>query len=267
MDNCILNEKSLIYHIKQYRVKKHMSYYDEIGSTNDEAKKLCNAGKGKGALLVSDCQTQGKGRLGRSFESAKGVGVYFSTVYELDDDTKNLDLISSVAGLAVRDSLYNIFNIDAKIKWPNDILVDDKKICGILCEIVNQNNKPKYIIIGIGINVEKQDFPEEIQYTATTIADNYEGEEKIDHNELVIDVIHNLDRYLLKGGVLNGEDTSDIINRLKMHSATLEKMVRVITPDTEYDARALNINEAGALVVDSAEGEKVISSGEIVHLR
>ena len=144
MNNLLLNERSLIYHLRQYRSKRRLHYFAETESTNEVAKKLCGDGKGLGAFVVSDCQTAGKGRSGRTFCSPKGTGVYISIVYEISGKEPNFDLLSSLAGLAVRDTLFNFFDFDCKIKWPNDILLDGKKICGILCEIVNKNGKPKY---------------------------------------------------------------------------------------------------------------------------
>lgn len=265
MDNLQLNEKSLLYHLKQYRAKKRLTFLPETTSTNDVAKKLCNENKGRGALVAADCQTAGKGRTGRSFVSPKGTGIYFSAVYELEGSEKNLDLLSSLAGLAVRDTLYNMFNLDAKIKWPNDILVDNKKVCGILCEIVNLNNRPKFAVIGIGVNLEKCEFEGELQYTAASVADFYEGE--LDHNEICVDIVYNLDRYIIRNHALTSDDNKDIVSRLKQHSATIGQMVRVILPDDEYDARALDIDEKGGLVVKSPVDIRTLTSGEVVHLR
>lgn len=267
MDNLILNEKSLIYHLKQYRMKKYVKFFSETESTNETAKKICREGKGRGTVVVADSQTGGKGRLGRSFFSPKGMGVYFSAVYELNGNEKNIDLISSAAGLAVRDSVYNMFGIEAKIKWPNDVLVDGKKICGILCEIINEDNKPKYVVIGIGINVEKCEFPDELEYTATSIGNVYGGEIELDHNEIVVDVVNNLDRYILRSDLFVSEDNHDIINRLKANSATLEQMVRVITEDGEYDAKAVDIDSHGGLVVKGPVETTTLTSGEVIHLR
>ncbi len=265
MNSLCLNEKSLLYHLKQYKMKKRLTYLQETASTNDVAKKLSHENKGRGALVAADCQTAGKGRLGRSFSSPKGMGIYFSAVYELNGNEKNLEILSSVAGLAVRDTLYNMFNIDAKIKWPNDILIDGKKVCGILCEIVNFNNRPKFAVIGIGVNIEKRDFEGELQYTATSVGDYYDGE--LDHNEILIDIVNNLDRYIIRNSALTGADVRNIILRLKAHSATLEKMIRVTTPDGEYDARALDIDEKGGLIVKSAVDIRTLTSGEVVHIR
>lgn len=264
-NNLKLNEKSLVYHLRQYRSKRKLIFFNEIDSTNEAAKKLCSSGKGAGAFVAAASQTGGKGRSGRDFCSPAGSGIYISAVYDISGSEPNFDLLSSLAGLAVRDTLYNFFNLDCKIKWPNDILLDDKKLCGILCEIVNQNNKPKYAVVGIGLNLEKFDFPDELQYTAASVADFYEGE--LDHNEIAVDIVNNLDRYIIRRNALISQQTNTYINRLKEYSATLGQMVRVMTPDSEYDAKVLDIASNGGLVLKTALETKTITSGEIIHIR
>jgi len=267
MENLKLNDKSIIYYLKQYKFKKFVRFFDETASTNEVAKELCKKQNSRGLLVAAASQTAGKGRLGRSFYSPKG-GIYFTVVYELGDGEGRLELISSAAGLAVRDTLYNIFNIDAKIKWPNDVVVEDKKICGILCEIVNENNKPKYALVGIGVNVRKCDFPDELHYIATSVGNVYEGEIELDENEILVDIVNNLDRYIIRSGMLTKEyESTDLINRLKKYSATVGQMVRVKKPDNEYDARALDIDENGGLVVRGPIDIETVTSGEIEHLR
>lgn len=267
MENLKLNEKSINYFLKQYRVKKHLRFFEQTESTNELAKEACRKQNGRGVLIAASGQTAGKGRLGRSFFSPKGEGIYFSVVYELTSDNCNTDLISSAAGLAVRDTLYNIFNIDAKIKWPNDIIFDEKKLCGILCEIVNEGNKPKYVIVGIGLNVEKYDFPDELHYIATSVGNVYGGEVELDQNEILVDIVNNLDRYVIRSGLLTQKDNTEVVNRLRKHSATVGKMVRVIKPDAQFDARALDIDDNGGLVVRGPVDIKTITSGEVEHLR
>lgn len=267
MSNLELNEKSLIYHLRQYKSKRFVKFFSETGSTNETAKEICAKGKGRGLLVASASQTQGKGRLDRSFYSPKG-GIYFTVVYELSDSAEHIDLISSAAGVAVRDTLYNFFNIDAKIKWPNDVLVDDKKICGILCEVINDNGKPKYVCVGIGVNVQKCEFPDELAYTATSIGNVYEGSEELDENEILVDIVCNLDRYVIRSGMLSSNyNGGDLIARLKKHSATVGQMVRVIKPDTQFDARAIDIADNGGLTVKGPVDIETITSGEIVHIR
>ena len=259
-----LNEKNLIYQIRQYHLKRRVYFHAEIDSTNNEAKKLCNENKGGGALVVADCQTAGKGRLGRTFCSPAGTGLYLTAVYELDGSEKNFDLISSLAGLAVRDTLYNMFNLQTTIKWPNDVLYEGRKLCGILCEVVNVNNRPKYVAVGVGVNVQHGAFPDDVDCIAGAVGDFCTDE--IDRNELCIELVHNLDRYILRSRALQ-EDSKEVVDRLKACSATLGQMVRVMTPEKEFDARVLDIAPNGGLRVSTAEGEQVITSGEVVHIR
>lgn len=259
-----LTEKNLIYQLRQYKVKRRVQFFPETESTNLVAKKLCNEGKGAGALIVADCQTAGRGRLGRTFCSPKGTGIYVSPVYELHGNEKNMDLISPLAGLAVRDTLYNMFGLETTVKWPNDVLYEGKKLCGILCEIVNVNNRPKHVVVGVGLNVQPGAFPDDVACVAGAISEFYQGE--IDRNELCVELVHNMDRYIQRTNALT-EDNKEVIDRLKACSATLGQMVRVILPEESYDARVLDIAPNGGLVVDTAEGEKIVTSGEVVHIR
>lgn len=259
-----LNEKNLIYQIRQYKMKRRVHFLEEVDSTNTYAKQLCAENKGTNALVIADCQTAGRGRLDRSFASPKGTGLYFSAVYTLQGTEKHLELLSALAGLAVRDTLYNLYDLQAGVKWPNDILLEGKKLCGILCEIVNVNNRPKYVVVGIGLNAERGEFPDDVESIAGAISDFYTGE--IDRNELAIELLHNLDRYIIRSRALF-EENNDVLTRIKSCSVSIGKMVRVVTPNGDYDARVLDILPSGALLVDDfAEGEKTVTAGEIIHL-
>lgn len=264
MEQLELNEKSLIFHLRQYREKRRLTFSAETGSTNDDAKKLCREGRGARAWVVAAGQTQGRGRSGRSFYSPKGAGIYMSAVYELTGSEKNLGLLPSLAGLAVRNSLYNLFGLDCRIRWPNDILLDGKKLCGILCELVSAGNRPKYAVAGIGLNVGPCAFPDELSYAAGCVADSYSGE--IDRNELAVDILNDLDRCILRNNALNADDTREFINRLKRYSATVGENVRVVTPDGSFDGRALDIDEKGALVLKTALETRTFTAGEVVYL-
>ncbi len=259
-----LSEKNLIYQIRQYRMKRRVHFFPEVDSTNTAAKALCEKGKGTGALVVANCQTAGRGRLGRDFVSPPDTGVYLSAVYTLSGAEKNLDMLSPLAGLAVRDTLYNMFDLQVQIKWPNDILHEGRKLCGILCEILNEQDRPKYVIVGVGLNIQRGAFPDDVDCIAGAVGEYYKGE--IDRNELCIELVHNMDRYIQRSGALT-EDRKEVVDRLKACSATVGQLIRVQTPDGGYEARAVDIAPSGGLVVSTAEGEKVITSGEIVHIR
>ena len=259
-----LTANNINYQLKQYRLKRRLTFLDETPSTNDVAKKLCAENKGSDAVVIADCQTAGRGRLDRTFVSPKGTGLYLSAVYTLEGDEKNLELLSSLAGLAVRDTLYNLYDLQVGVKWPNDILLEGKKLCGILCEMVNVQNRPKYVVVGIGINTERGAFPDDVAGIAGAISEFYTGE--IDRNELAVELLHNLDRYLVKSRALQ-EESNDILTRIKACSVSIGQRVRVVLPDSDFEARVLDILPNGALLVDSFdEGEKTITAGEIVHI-
>lgn len=259
------NEKSLIRYAKDYFLKRRITFLNEVNSTNTYAKTLCSQGKGAGALVVADSQTAGRGRRGRSFVSNPDAGVYFSAVYTLSGEEKAAGLLTSLAGLAVRDALYSLYNLQCTIKWPNDILCEGKKLCGILCEAVNENGRAKYAVVGIGLNVQKQDFPDELSLTAGSIADFYDGE--IDRSELVAEIVFHLDRLVLKRRALMGHDAHEYTALLKKYSDTVGKQVKVILPDSEEYAEAIDIADNGGLVVKTMYETKVLTAGEVVHPR
>lgn len=120
------------------------------------------------------------------------------------------------------------------------------------------------MVVGVGLNVQHGEFPDDVDGLISAVSDFYEGE--IDRNELCIELVQNMDRYILRSNALQGE-VGDTIERLKACSASLGKQVRVMTPEENFDARVLNIAPNGGLVVDTAEGERTITSGEILHIR
>lgn len=259
-----LTENNLSYQCKQYRLRRRVHFFSETASTNDIAKQLCAENKGANAVVVADCQTAGRGRLDRSFVSPKGTGLYLSAVFTLQGNEKHLELLSSLAGLAVRDSLYNLYDLQVGVKWPNDVMYEGKKLCGILCEIVNLNNRPKFVVVGIGINTQRGAFPDDVAGIAGAISEFYTGE--IDRNELCAEILHNLDRYIVRSGALLREN-NDILTRIKACSISIGQRVRVVLPDEDFEARVLDILPNGALLVDDfTNGERIVSAGEIVHM-
>ena len=259
-----LNESNLAYQLKQYRLRRRVHFFAETTSTNDVAKQLCMENKGTNALVVADTQTAGRGRLDRSFASPTGTGLYLSAVFTLQGNEKNLELLSSLAGLSVRDALYNLYDLQVGVKWPNDILLEGKKLCGILCELVNVNNRPKYVVVGIGINTERGAFPDDVAGIAGAISEFYTGE--IDRNELCIEILHNLERYLVKSGALQHE-SNEILTRIKASSVSIGQRVRVVLPNEDFEARVLDILPNGALLVDDfGAGDRIVTAGEIVHI-
>ncbi len=143
---------------------KNVIVYDETDSTNNRAKEFGKNGCVDGTLIVSDCQTMGRGRIGRSFSSPAGEGIYMSLLLKPDIDEGLISQVTLLSGLAISRALANNYDIKANIKWPNDLILNGKKITGILTEKCDD-----FIVIGIGINVNNKEFDEGIADIATSL--------------------------------------------------------------------------------------------------
>ncbi len=230
-------------------------YLDEVISTNIyAAEKIKNGENIK--CVIADFQTSGSGRMGRIFHSPRGVGIYMTYVLNTEN-IKTLNLITSAAGLAAAEAIEEIYGIETKIKWPNDILLSGKKACGILTKLITENGKIKFALIGIGVNVsnEKNDFPEELKQIATSL--KIETGKEIDKNILTQKIIENLDKIFIEKIFSERK----IVDEIKKRSSMLQKKVFVKNEGKEYFA--LDISPDGGLVVKDGEGEKVIHSGEV----
>jgi len=166
-------------------------HYKQIDSTNDEAKRLIQKGEAEGTVVVADEQTKGRGKPGSSWYSPPGVAVYLSAIFKPDKDPLDLSLITIAAAQAVVATINNVAKVKASIKKPNDVLVNGKKICGILTERLASG----YLIIGIGINVNNEAgaFPKEINATSLKI----ESSQNYDVSNFIDELLLNLDKEYL----------------------------------------------------------------------
>ena len=156
--------------LKTKYVGKNLYVFNEVGSTNTIAKFLSKNGIENGSIVIAEKQTAGRGRSGKSWESPLG-GIWLSIVLTPDVDYSKIPLITLATGVAVAKTLEEIGIENPEIKWPNDIMVNGKKVCGILTEAITNFNTIEHVIIGVGIdaNLSIEDFPEELQNTTTTL--------------------------------------------------------------------------------------------------
>lgn len=177
---------------------KSVSYYEEVGSTNDVAKELLKKSSFpiNDFLILSDSQTKGRGKCGAHYFSPAKVGIYMSIV--LIKPHCDLKLISIATSLAILKSIQALVTSDVKIKWPNDILINNKKVCGILIEASVQQRirSAQNVIIGVGININNDNFAPEIESTATSL--KKECGQIIDRNLVVVQILNSLKMLLLK---------------------------------------------------------------------
>lgn len=239
-----------------------VEYHDDIDSTNIRAKKLAADGAPHGTVVIAGKQTQGRGRLGRSFFSPS-EGLYMSIIVRPAAGKGNAMLVTSAAAVAVAEAIEHVSDLDARIKWVNDIYADGKKVCGILTEGVSdlETGSIEYMVIGIGINTSTEGFPDELLKTAGAVSGAYS------RAELAANVIW---RTLLYSSDTKGSAFMDAYRKRSLltgKEVTVYKGRYKVNPEDEIPgvrARVLDIDDDGGLVVLYADGtqEKLIS-GEV----
>lgn len=250
--------------VKEYLTTKKIGrcimHYDSIDSTNEKAKNIA-LGAEHGTVVISEEQTSGKGRLGRSFVSPKGEGIWMSVILKPDIEPMKVSIITQIGAAAVNKALSSI-NIDSAIKWPNDIVLNGKKVCGILTEMSCELTMVNFVVLGIGINVnlDEKSFGEEVINTATSL--KIEMNEKVNRQKLAAKVLNYFEE-LYEAYVLK-DDITGTIKICKEKSALIGKDIRVIRRGVNYPAKALDLDKDGSLIVEYENGEtERLISGEV----
>ncbi|MBQ9886670.1 MAG: biotin--[Lachnospiraceae bacterium] len=242
------------------RIGKELYYYPKTDSTNIRIKELADGGALGGTLAVADMQTFGKGRRGRQWFSPPGTGIWMSVLLRPRFEPGSASMLTLVAAMAVAGAIKEVSGLDALIKWPNDIVVNKKKVCGILTEMSIESDYINYIICGIGINVNHDSFPEDIKNTATSLA--IEKGEKICRAELIASVWKHFENYYDR--FLQTEDMSQLMDEYNSLLVNKDSEVRVLDPKGEWSGRAYGINAEGSLLVEKEDGSLAkVYSGEV----
>ncbi len=246
-------------------------YYDRVDSTNDRIKARAHAGAEEGLVITADVQTAGKGRVGRSWKNPTGVSIATSALIKPTDiPIESVPTITTVAGMAVRAAIADVTGLEASIKWPNDVVIGGKKICGILTEMEMQGKAVWYAVCGIGINVHNKDFAPDIAFKATSIDIEMEKCRQEGATNLP-DAVHRQDiteavwRYFSRyyNLFLQTGDLSHLREEYEAHLANKGCKVRVEDPAGPYEAICLGITDRGELIVETDGMKKIISTGEV----
>ncbi len=232
-------------------IGKNIVFYNSVDSTNLRAKE--NPGEPEGTVFLADFQECGRGRMTRQWESEEKSGIYMSILLKPEISPERLSGITQIAGICVAVALEKLFDLPGAIKWPNDIVIGGKKVCGILCEF----SKPS-VIVGIGVNVNNKSFSKELMDKATSVF--METGKEACRSKLTAKILEEFERIyqrFLEGGF------SEILEEYKKRCITLGKDVEIITPVSSYRARAVDIAPDGALVVEHKGKKEYINSGEV----
>lgn len=251
--------------VEEYLQTKYMGrnirHYNTIDSTNKAAKSLAIEDIEEGTVVVSEEQTSGRGRLGRSWISPKSSGIWMSIILKPNINPMMASRVTLIGAAAVHKALEEI-GIDAKIKWPNDIVLNNKKLCGILTEMNGEMDKVNYIVMGIGLNanVDEEDFSDELKNMATSL--KIEKNEQINRKELFAKILNNFE--ILYDEFKNHGNIESTVNICRKNSLLLGKEVRVINGNKIIIVKALDLDEDGELLVEYEDKSKgKIISGEV----
>lgn len=256
----IMNENELKSIMNTKWAGQELVYFDSIDSTNTKAKELAEEGYPNGTLVVADNQMAGKGRRGRTWESPSGTGIFMTLMLKPDINPNNASMLTLVAALAVAKAISDITGEQALIKWPNDIVINGKKICGILTEMSAQFDYINHIVIGIGINVHNKDFPEEIKETASSLMIE-SGGQHFRRAEIIEKIMEYFEEYYEI--YLETEDLSALVKEYNSLLVNMHKNVKVLDPKEPFEGKAMGITPRGELIVDTWESRKLVSSGEV----
>lgn len=241
-------------------VGREVIVYDEIDSTNNDAKKQAENGATEGTLIISDMQSAGKGRRGRVWSSPKNSGIFMTLILRPDMQPVKASQLTLVAGMAVRSAIRQTCGVEALIKWPNDMVYDGKKICGILTEMSADPDMINYVVIGIGINVNIENFPKEISNTATSLS--LICGKKLDRNEIIAAFCNEFERYY--NIFMKTKDMSGLVEEYNSVLVSMNKEIRVLDPREEYTGTSVGIDENGELKVLMKDGlVRQVMSGEV----
>lgn len=253
----LLCEAEIRRFLRTKELGREMEIHDRLDSTNNRAKALAAAGARHGTTVIADSQSGGRGRLGRSFFSPEHSGVYMTCILRPDCAPEKAAMLTSLAAVATARAIERVADADVKIKWVNDLYIGDKKICGILSEagLGMEAGRLEYAVVGIGVNVNRTDFPPELKEIATSIGN--EAGEAPDRNRLIAEILNELEALL-------GElESGAFLEESRRRSNVIGRRVTVIEGGKTYPAKAVDIDGQGRLVIETAEGRACLNYGEV----
>lgn len=261
INNNILSEKIIKKNTRAKMFGKEIEILKTVDSTNNYLKLKAQNKANEGLVAIAEQQTEGKGRKGKSFFSPVGTSIYISVLLKPKIKISNINLITIIAAISVVEAIYNTTKIQTSIKWVNDVMYNNKKLCGILTEasIEGESGDINYIVLGIGINVKKIDFPDNIKNIATSLGNIT----SIDYNrnELIGQLLTQLENNYNK---LFSNNQDQLISSYRNYLSMLGNEINVILSDSTYKAKALDIDENAHLIIQLPSGEITkINCGEI----
>lgn len=256
----VMSQTEIASRLKTRWAGQKLYYYEKTGSTNTDVKKLAEEGAAHGTLVVADMQTAGRGRKGRNWQSPAGTTISMSILLRPQFTPDHASALTLVMAFAVAKALKEVCDCEFQIKWPNDIVLNKKKICGILTEMSAEMDYIHYVVIGVGINMNLLDFPDEIKETATSVLK--ETGKAVSRAQVVERSMHYFEYYYEE--YLKTLDLSGIREEYNEILVNQDTQVEVLDPKGEYTGMARGITDSGELIVEKEDGSRTrVYAGEV----
>jgi BirA family biotin operon repressor/biotin-[acetyl-CoA-carboxylase] ligase len=246
-----INVDKLQYGLRTKRFGRKILFSHEVGSTNDWAKELALLGAEEGTVAIAKTQKAGHGRLGREWASPKG-GLWFSVIFRPELEPAEASKLVFAAGLAVADVLHELYGLRVETKWPNDVLVNGRKVCGILAEMNTTGDKVNFVVIGVGINANfdaREALPEELFKNATSLETTLDRSVQLDTLFRTV-----LERLECIYELFVEEDFAPVLTMWKKHATFLRRKVEVLSGTEKLVGLALDVEDDGGLTVKLEDG-------------
>jgi len=259
-----LNQETLNQNLAGKFIGHPLHYYEEIGSTNDEAFRLGMAGAPEGAAFIAESQKAGKGRMQRIWHSPANANIYTSILLRPKFETARAPQISIAAGVAVAETLDLYCPGRVQLKWPNDVLIDGKKVCGILAQMKISGSAIDFVVVGIGINVNLnyEQFPKDIQDIATSLA--IETGREISRLELIISLYENMAKWYRQLAQIG---FGPVKEKWLCLSPMIGKPVSVMYREEAVSGKAVGLDEDGSLLLTAGNKTVRVSAGDATILK
>lgn len=249
-------------HRKTKWLGKEVVFHETLSSTNLWAKQHMET-LTHGTIVVADEQTQGRGRMGRQWDSSKGEGIWMTMVLCPGLPMSEGGKITQMAAVAMHQAIVKETGLSVKIKWPNDLLIEEKKVCGILTEMTGELNQIEHLIVGIGLNVNQKSFPSDICHTAASLYSA--SRQQFSRSRMLAAFLNHFESYY--DNYVNHQVYAPVLEIARSQSSLLGNAVNVFKGDAKFPATAVQLHEDGRLEVIYPNGERELLSGGEVSIR
>lgn len=256
----VLLSEEIKSHLKTKVLGNKILHFDTIDSTNNEVKRLAEQGAEEGLIVIAEEQTAGRGRRGRTWSSPPGCGIWMSILLRPELTPWEVSSVTLVSALACAKAIRDELGLDALIKWPNDIVINGKKAVGILTEMSAEQEAVNYVVLGVGMNANISEFPEEISNTATSFL--IESGSRINRSLMVAKFVMYFEKYYEI--FCNDKTLTGIKAEYEKLLVNKDRDVFITEASGTVKRRALGINDKGELVVENDTGERyTVRAGEV----